>query len=93
MGGGIDLVGFEFPPGLLLIRTIRTSADHVCNVVLRAALHTNGAEVHANVKIPGCGKRTGDFLSPGVAVVVDSRLLSRRDRSQQCHRDQHSGKL
>src|SRR5215475_8999081 len=91
--GGVDLVGFEFAAGLLLIRSIGTSADHVCNVLLRAALHTNGTEIHVHTKNFGRGQRAGDLLGPGITVAENPHLLRSCDRNEKCCRDQHSRDL
>ena len=89
----IDLVGFKFAPGLLLIRSIGTSADHIGNVLLRAALHTNGTEIHVHPEILARGKGAGDFLGPGITVAEYPHLLRSCDRNQECGRDQHSRDL
>ena len=88
-----DFVGFEFPLGLSLIRTIRTSADHISNVLLRAALHANRAEVHPNTKVFCRRERASDLFGPRLPLVNDPRLLRSRDRNQECHCCQHSGEL
>src|SRR5215475_4831100 len=84
--GGVDLVRFEFATGLLLIRSIGTSADQVCNVLLRAALHTNRTEIHAHAKNLGRGKGAGDFLGPGITVAENPHLLRSCERSEECRR-------
>src|SRR5215475_10558397 len=91
--GRVDLVGFEFTAGLLLIRSIGTSADHICNILLRAALHTNRTEIHAYAKNFGSGKGTGDLFGPGITVAEYPHLLRSCDRNEKCRRDQHSRDL
>src|SRR4030095_14100643 len=52
-GGNVDFVGFELFPGLLFIRSVRTRMNDVTDVLLRAALDADRAEVNANVKVSG----------------------------------------
>src|SRR4029077_2140200 len=88
-----DLVSFKFPPGMLLIGTVRTSAYDVGNFLLRTALHANRAEVYIDAEILCGGERPRHFLGPRIPGAVYPYLLRSCDRNQDCRCREHPGEL